>query len=227
MASKYLMDPPSSSPSSKPSHRPDFHHPRISSANSTVDRQRPDDSRIGDSLRRGHSDGDVLSSGSKSKSRISTEATSAERETWIDMLRTSPGSRQGPLDRVQLAASRAAIMTADRRKRLSEHPEEHSRRRSSSGLSFVHPGSSRPRQSFTQPGNDGPLLGPSTNSNISSTQGSTELTLSRRPSSSSSQNRGSREIILPRWEPDAGVSKCPICGTTFSFWYRKHHCRKG
>ncbi|KAL1958800.1 hypothetical protein VTO42DRAFT_3637 [Malbranchea cinnamomea] len=31
---------------------------------------------------------------------------------------------------------------------------------------------------------------------------------------------------LPRWQPDSEVSKCPICGITFNFWYRKHHCRK-
>ena len=31
---------------------------------------------------------------------------------------------------------------------------------------------------------------------------------------------------LPRWQPDSEVTKCPICDTTFSFWYRKHHCRK-
>jgi hypothetical protein len=31
---------------------------------------------------------------------------------------------------------------------------------------------------------------------------------------------------LPRWQPDSEVSQCPICGTTFSFWHRKHHCRK-
>lgn len=34
------------------------------------------------------------------------------------------------------------------------------------------------------------------------------------------------EMTLPRWQPDAEVSECPICGTVFSFWYRKHHCRK-
>lgn len=34
------------------------------------------------------------------------------------------------------------------------------------------------------------------------------------------------EYTRPQWQPDAEVTKCPICGTTFSFWYRKHHCRK-
>ncbi|BDD60381.1 hypothetical protein MPDQ_002368 [Monascus purpureus] len=32
--------------------------------------------------------------------------------------------------------------------------------------------------------------------------------------------------MLPRWQPDSEVTKCPICGAPFSFWYRKHHCRK-
>ena len=31
---------------------------------------------------------------------------------------------------------------------------------------------------------------------------------------------------LPRWQPDSEATKCPICDTTFNFWYRKHHCRK-
>lgn len=34
------------------------------------------------------------------------------------------------------------------------------------------------------------------------------------------------DIDVPRWQPDAEVTSCPICGTVFSFWYRKHHCRK-
>ncbi|KAI9836345.1 MAG: hypothetical protein M1837_003393 [Sclerophora amabilis] len=33
-------------------------------------------------------------------------------------------------------------------------------------------------------------------------------------------------IVLPRWQPDAEVSRCPICGKQFTFWFRKHHCRK-
>lgn len=35
-----------------------------------------------------------------------------------------------------------------------------------------------------------------------------------------------QDVNLPRWQPDAEVTSCPICGTIFSFWYRKHHCRK-
>ncbi|KAL3479061.1 FYVE zinc finger-domain-containing protein [Aspergillus californicus] len=50
----------------------------------------------------------------------------------------------------------------------------------------------------------------------------------------SSWSRGGNQIVeheivehnRPRWQPDADVTECPICKTLFSFWYRKHHCRK-
>jgi len=38
-------------------------------------------------------------------------------------------------------------------------------------------------------------------------------------------NREFRDIILPRWQPDAEVTYCPICRAQFSFFVRKHHCR--
>ncbi|RVD86812.1 uncharacterized protein DFL_005068 [Arthrobotrys flagrans] len=31
---------------------------------------------------------------------------------------------------------------------------------------------------------------------------------------------------VPPWQPDSQVTSCPICRTGFSFFYRKHHCRK-
>lgn len=224
LASKYSMDPPYSNPNSTSSRRPSLQHPpRTTSANGNVERQRSNDGQMGDTLRRGHSDGDVLSNGIRSKSRVSTEAASAEA---MDLLRQSPTGRQDHSNRPQLAASRAAIMVSDRRKRHSEYSDDQSRRRSSSNLPLVHPGNSRSRQSFTQPDNDHPLFGSSTTSNIPPAPRIVERPLPRRPSSEDLQNRRSRDITLPRWEPDDGVSKCPICGTTFSFWYRKHHCRK-
>lgn len=33
-------------------------------------------------------------------------------------------------------------------------------------------------------------------------------------------------VGLPKWQPDSEVAACPICSRQFSFWFRKHHCRK-
>jgi hypothetical protein len=44
------------------------------------------------------------------------------------------------------------------------------------------------------------------------------------PATRESQRPG--EVTLPPWQPDADASSCPVCGTDFTFWYRKHHCRK-
>lgn len=41
-----------------------------------------------------------------------------------------------------------------------------------------------------------------------------------------SQGNNYMECIRPRWQSDDEVTECPICDVPFSFWYRKHHCRK-
>ncbi|KAM5363129.1 hypothetical protein ACJZ2D_012179 [Fusarium nematophilum] len=41
-----------------------------------------------------------------------------------------------------------------------------------------------------------------------------------------SRGSTSSDMPLPRWQPDAEVTYCPICHTQFSFFVRKHHCRK-
>jgi hypothetical protein len=42
---------------------------------------------------------------------------------------------------------------------------------------------------------------------------------------SSSLARAETDIVLPKWQNDGDVTHCPICGVSFTFWTRKHHCR--
>lgn len=48
----------------------------------------------------------------------------------------------------------------------------------------------------------------------------------RFPSMAPVQDGGNSYINLPEWQPDSDVHNCPICETPFTFWYRKHHCRR-
>ncbi|KAK4105786.1 FYVE-domain-containing protein [Parathielavia hyrcaniae] len=45
-------------------------------------------------------------------------------------------------------------------------------------------------------------------------------------SSTPTQPARPSEVLLPRWQPDSEATYCPICGTQFSIFVRKHHCRK-
>jgi hypothetical protein len=46
------------------------------------------------------------------------------------------------------------------------------------------------------------------------------------PQTDTEPSRRLSDIVLPPWQPDADVSQCPVCSRSFTFLYRKHHCRK-
>ncbi len=231
MASKHCMDPSFGISSfTLPSQR--LHHghpPRTNSMQAVHGHPEPNVGRSGGLLRREHSDSDLLENIADSRSRISSDKATAamERESWMRLMRNPSSGRQDSASRAQLAANRVAMIAADRRKRLSEHSEGQSGRRTSSSLSFVPP-SGRSRQNSIMDMRDRPFVEapPPPGGNNSSTQRIADRPLPRRSSIDTSRDRRSCEITLPRWEPDIEVPKCPICKTAFSFWYRKHHCRK-
>ncbi|KAF2644452.1 hypothetical protein P280DRAFT_476490 [Massarina eburnea CBS 473.64] len=38
--------------------------------------------------------------------------------------------------------------------------------------------------------------------------------------------RRDSDLVLPLWQPDYEATHCFVCGSQFTFFYRKHHCRK-
>ena len=174
--------------------------------------------RVGNVPRRGNSDGGVLV---ESPGR-QVQQPLRDGETWMDFLRYS-GLGRDQREQAHLATRRGAIMAADRNRRFAAYPEENTRRRSSSNITFPT-GRSRPglpHANFASP--------PSILRTGNDVHGEriVDRPLPRRPSMSVTYGRRQgQEIVLPRWQPDSEVTKCPICNTAFGFWYRKHHCRK-
>ncbi|KAK7514062.1 FYVE zinc finger protein-like protein [Phyllosticta citriasiana] len=152
-------------------------------------------------------------------------------ETWMDFLRSDndnesgehllprngPGNSEPYLQRSSAQAEGSTADTArlaDRKRRLNV-PEPSGRR---GGY----------RSSSSHEGTEHATAGASASNAIDLTGSSPERPAQPSATSPSHDGEGRREsdIVIPTWQPDSAVSNCPVCGTQFSFWYRKHHCRK-
>ncbi|KAI4191914.1 MAG: hypothetical protein LQ348_003350 [Seirophora lacunosa] len=192
-------------------------------------------------LRRGHSDGDVL--GSQLRSLGSSRRTN--EGTWMDFLQDSSRpaddadtlsrrrairdlATQDPARRQERQAAimqRAALVLADRKRRLTESQEDHIRRRSASSLPFGPPTAAQ-RSTFASIPPAEPSFAEFGSPPNLPTSSTNDRHQPRRSDVPSARRRASREIRLPRWQPDSEVTSCPICGKGFGFLFRKHHCRK-
>jgi hypothetical protein len=120
--------------------------------------------------------------------------------------------------------------TASDRKRRFAHPEGDRSRHHASGTmeSRGHArGSSSRAPSLPRAVRGDPAAGSSYDApiDLSSSPGPPRRT-SRHGQPPQGDGGDYMECFQPRWQPDSEVADCPICGTPFSFFYRKHHCRK-
>lgn len=122
-------------------------------------------------------------------------------------------------------------MAMDRKRRLTASSQEHGRRRTTTGgftsrdNRFYH---TPPRHNSHNPTSPGHGSDPDQNEIIDLTGSSppapTQANIPIRPNPP--QSDSSRSYVVPRWQPDAEVSECPICRRPFGFLFRRHHCRK-
>ncbi|PGG98792.1 hypothetical protein AJ80_09476 [Polytolypa hystricis UAMH7299] len=145
----------------------------------------------------------------------------SDSHTLLDFLRSDqnmPENAEGASD---------TGVSADRKRRFTGTSDEAGQQRSVSGPSFDLTSTDRPRHAVRRSSwRASPAGVPgSSRDNAIDLSGSQE-SVSRQLNSLRHRERSFTDHTLPRWQPDSEVSQCPICGTAFSFWYRKHHCRK-
>jgi hypothetical protein len=152
-----------------------------------------------------------------------------EGETWMDFLADPNVSRSRnttnsihPETSAQPTSSRynlpnrpprtdsSSSLSSDRKRRLTTS-DSPMRRPSSIRMHSSNPGAST---------SDPIVL------NSSPVPASSPLPPSPAPQINNDARRRGSEIVLPSWQPDAEVSQCPVCRRSFTFLYRKHHCRK-
>lgn len=227
------MDSPSKERESKPhlSHHPNLENLLEAEASSHLENRSGNRAgRFDLSLESNHQKRDFLSERSRPRPPVPARHSVHKEREWTDIDDPLLNARNHVNEDVdeqrrdrQIALERSALMMDLRKRRLTDHNEDRLRRSSGGSLSF-RPMMVEQRKDISRLGN----LNSLSNSPIAKPPGSgtMESSLLQRHSRGSLRSRRSREISLPRWQPDAEVSNCPICGAAFGFWYRKHHCRK-
>ncbi|EQL30053.1 hypothetical protein BDFG_07395 [Blastomyces dermatitidis ATCC 26199] len=166
-------------------------------------------------------------------SQGSTRTAGSSRHTLLEFLQNEGpeagnGQQQSEQGQSVRNAQEANTTSLERKRRLTSASDNFGYAHPGAGSSSVDAGSSgaRPRPSATQSwGRTGSGLPGSSRENAIDLSGSQE-SLSRQLSSLRHRENSFANYELPQWQSDSEVSKCPICDTQFSFWYRKHHCRK-
>jgi len=178
-------------------------------------------------VRRGHSDGDVLTRRQVPFATMMGDQRDGHEDTLPHFLRHMSNGHQDSLEHSRAAVRRAAMIAADRKRRLQEARDDPNRRRSATdSTSWSTPSRDRirPFVPFGANGVDFPAnLNPPSNRSLGP---DVDRPPPQTPTSTDSPGARRTEFVLPRWQPDSEVSECPICGRTFAFWLRKHHCRK-
>ena len=152
-----------------------------------------------------------------------------ERATWSEFLREGPSPRDD-LDPVR-DARRISIMAADRKRRLTASAQDSGRRRTTSGGFHNRHGSSASAQ-LDGPSSPRRSAWPRRTDSINNPQPAYLDLTSPSPEAPRSALparpavRRARRYVQPRWQPDAEAAECPICKRPFTFYFRRHHCRK-
>lgn len=174
---------------------------------------------------RQRSDSSAYTSPASLQGPTHSHGSHGERQTWSQFLQNDP-----PSGRQACGGKLSAI--AKRQRRLgsggsSEIGPSMTRSRVGSLPSFP------PHRCRSVSGGQGSWASGTSGVTSSTSQNSSTLGLSGSSGSRSRQSNSLRhrersftDYGLPRWQPDSEVPECPICGVAFSFWYRKHHCRK-
>lgn len=166
-----------------------------------------------------------------SRSSRRSRVTDVDNPAWPEVLRHHPATHS--IDENGARNHPTSHTNVDRKRRLTNPAHNSGRVRTISGGFHSRNQSSyssQPDESSSTTLTQVPRYDPAphSSSRASADEGSLRGLPPVKRHSSNMQHPVSttREVILPKWQPDSEVSDCPICLRQFTFWFRKHHCRK-